>query len=346
MPDSNHLMTLGRHIDKGERKHPAATGDFSGLLSDLAIAVKLIWREVSKAGLLDILGSANKHNLSGDEVKKLDEFADRTIYAAMIHGGHLCAMASEESDDLMEIPPGNPMGKYVLIYDPLDGSSNIDANVSIGSIFGIYRRVTASGPGTIEDCLQPGYKQVAAAYVIFGSSTIFVYSTGSGVHGFTLDPSVGEFLLSHENMQIPKRGTTYSINEGNSEKWDSGVRKYIDHLKKDIPGTGRPYSSRYIGSLVADFHRNMLYGGIFMYPKDKTHPEGKMRLLYESAPLAFIIEQAGGLATDGQTRILEIIPSSLHQKTQLFIGSEENVREAEGFIKSQNEEMPAKSIRI
>ena len=336
MVEKKPLMTLGRHIDEGERKHPEATGDFSGLLSDLAIAVKLIWREVSKAGLMDILGTTNKHNQSGDEVKKLDEFADETIYKAMHHGGHLCVMASEESNGLMEIPPEYPIGKYVLIYDPLDGSSNIDANVSIGSIFGIYRRVTSSGAGALADCLQPGYKQVAAAYVIYGSSTIFVYCTGNGVHGFTLDPSVGEFLLSHENMRIPKRGKTYSINEGNYSRWDEGVRNYVDYLKADDRVNGRPYSSRYIGSLVADFHRNMLYGGIFMYPKDTIHPKGKMRLLYESSPLAFIVEHAGGRASDGCKRVLDIVPTSLHQPSPLFIGSEEDVKEAEGFMSKED----------
>jgi len=329
------LMTLGRHIDEGERKYPEATGDFSGLLSDLAIAVKLIWREVSKAGLIDILGSTNKQNLSGDEVKKLDEFANETIYKAMDHTGHLCTMASEESESLMEIPSKYPSGKYVLIYDPLDGSSNIDANVSIGSIFGIYRRVTRSGPGKLEDCLQPGYKQVAAAYAIYGSSTIFVYCTGNGVHGFTLDPSVGEFLLSHENLRIPKRGKTYSINEGNYLRWDGNVRKYVDYLKHEDKHSGKPYSSRYIGSLVADFHRNMLYGGIFMYPRDTVHPEGKMRLLYECSPLAYIVEHAGGRASDGCNRILDIVPSSLHQKTPLFIGSEDDVKEAEEFMQGK-----------
>ncbi|HUI30806.1 MAG TPA: class 1 fructose-bisphosphatase [Candidatus Acidoferrales bacterium] len=331
-PERNPLMTLGRHIDEGERKHPEATGDFSGLLSDLAIAVKLIWREVSKAGLIDILGTTNKHNASGDEVKKLDEFADETIYKAMNHGGHLCAMASEESDSLLNIPADYPIGKYVLIYDPLDGSSNIDADVSIGSIFGIYRRVTSSGPGTLADCLQPGYKQVAAAYTIYGSSTIFVYCTGNGVHGFTLDPSVGEFLLSHENMRIPTRSKTYSINEGNYLRWDNGVRTYVDYLKENDPPSQRPYSSRYVGSLVADFHRNMLYGGIFMYPKDTVHPEGKLRLLYECSPLAFIAEHAGGRASDGCRRILDIVPASLHQRTPFFVGSENDVKEVEEFL--------------
>lgn len=338
MADRNKLMTLGRHIDEGEHMHPEATGDFSGLLSDLAIAVKLIWREVSKAGLIDILGSTNRYNLSGDEVKKLDEFADITIYKAMDYGGHLCVMASEENEGLMEIPGIYPIGKYVLFYDPLDGSYNIDANVSIGSIFGIYRRVTRSGPGTVEDCLQPGYKQVAAAYAIYSSSTIFVYCTGNGVHGFTLDPSVGEFLLSHENMKIPKRGRIYSVNEGNYLRWDDGVRNYVDYLKKEDNSTGRPYSSRYVGSLVADFHRNMLYGGIFMYPTDSAHREGKLRLLYESSPLAFIVEHAGGRASDGCRRILDIVPTSLHQKTPLFIGSKEDVNEAEEFVQGKRKD--------
>ena len=330
---ATRLMTLGRHIMEGEHEHPEATGDFSGLLSDLAIAVKLIWREVSKAGLIDIIGSADKTNASGDEVKKLDEFADETIFKAMDHGGHLCVMASEECDGLMEIPERYHRGKYVLVYDPLDGSSNIDANVSIGSIFGIFRRVTPSGPGTLADVLQPGYKQVAAAYVIYGSSTIFVYCTGKGVHGFTLDPSVGEFLLSYENMRIPKRGKTFSINDGNYWRWEEGVRKYIDHLKEDDQSTGRPYSSRYIGSLVADFHRNLLYGGIYMYPRDTIHPEGKLRVMYEASPLAFIVEHAGGKASDGCTRILDIVPGTLHQRTPLFIGSDEDVKDAERFIK-------------
>ncbi|MFZ1082332.1 MAG: class 1 fructose-bisphosphatase [Candidatus Kryptoniota bacterium] len=344
MSERNKLMTLGRHIDEGERAHPEATGDFSGLLSDLAIAVKLIWREVSKAGLIDILGSTSRHNLSGDEVKKLDEFANETIYNAMDHTGHLCAMASEESEGLMEIPSKYPSGKYVLIYDPLDGSSNIDANVSIGSIFGIYRRVTPIGPGKPEDCLQPGYKQVAAAYVIYGSSTIFVYCTGNGVHGFTLDPSVGEFLLSYENMRIPKRGKTYSINEGNYLRWDQKVRSYIDYLKKEDNASCRPYSSRYVGSLVADFHRNMLYGGIFMYPSDSVHPNGKLRLLYECSPLAYIVEHAGGRASDGCIRILDIVPTSLHQKTPFFIGSEEDVKEAEEFV-SRGRPVPLGDLR-
>ncbi len=332
MAEKRRFMTLGRHIEEGEREHPGATGDFSGLLSDISIAVKLIWREVNKAGLINILGSANRTNESGDEVKKLDQFANETIRKAMDHQGHLCVMASEESNGLIKIPDRYQKGKYVLVFDPLDGSSNIDANVSIGSIFGIFRRVTPSGPGAVEDCLQPGYKMVAAAYVIYGSSTIFVYCTGEGVHGFTLDPSVGEFLLSHKSMRIPKRGRTYSINEGYYSRWEDGIKEYLRYIKEDDPSTGRPYSSRYIGSLVADFHRNLLYGGIFMYPCDKLHPNGKLRLLYEVAPLAFIVEHAGGRASDGVKRILATKPESLHQRTPVFMGSEEDVMEAERFL--------------
>lgn len=304
-------------------------------MSDLAIAVKLIWREVSKAGLIEIIGATDRQNESGDEIKKLDEFANETIYKAMDHGGHLCVMASEESGGLMAIPDEYPKGKYVLVFDTIDGSSNIDANVSMGSIFGILRRVTPSGRGTEADLLQPGHKLAAAAYVIYGSSTIFVYCTGNGVHGFTLDPSVGEFLLSHENMKIPRRGKTYSINEGNYGKWDDGVRNYIDYLKTDRPRENRPYSSRYIGSLVADLHRNILHGGVFLYPGDATHPDGKLRLVYECAPLSYIVEHAGGRASDGRRRILDIVPTDIHQRTPLVIGSEEDVKEAESFVQGK-----------
>ena len=326
------FMTLERHISEGERSHPDATGEFSGLLHDLSLAAKLVWREVSKAGLVNILGKTDRMNISGDEVKKLDEFADETVFRAMDHGGHLCVMASEENEDLLHIPPSYPEGKYVLLYDPLDGSGNIDANVTVGSIFSIFRRVTPSGPGTIDDVLQPGYRQVAAGYLLYSSSMMFVYSTGHGVHGFTLDPTVGEFLLSHENIRIPKRGAIYSINEGNSGRWDPAVQRYIAYLKADDKATGRPYSSRYIGSLVADVHRTLLYGGIYCYPGDTKNPGGKLRLMYENNPLAFIVENAGGAASDGKTRTLEIVPDSLHQRSPLYIGSREDVRLAEEFL--------------
>ena len=331
-PFPSKFMTLERHIIEGERQHPGATGAFSGLLHDLALAAKLVWREVTKAGLVNILGKTDRMNISGDVVKKLDEFADQTIYRAMDHGGHLCVMASEENEDLLHIPDSYPRGKYVLIYDPLDGSGNIDANVTIGSIFSIYNRVTKSGPGTMEDVLQCGDRQVAAGYVLFGASMMYVYTTGHGVHGFTLDPSVGEFLLSHENIRIPSKGSIYSCNEGNFERWAPGVQHYIRHLKQHDPASGRPYSARYIGSLVADFHRTLLYGGIYCYPGDTVNPNGKLRLMYENNPLALIVEQAGGASSNGSGRTLETMPESLHARAPLFIGSTEDVRLAEEFI--------------
>ncbi len=331
------IVTIERHIIEGERAHPGATGDFSGLLRDLTLAFKVIWREVSKAGLVDILGLTGNQNVHGEQVKKLDVFADETIYRAMDHGGHLCVMASEENEDVLHIPENYPTGKYVLLYDPLDGSSNIDANVTIGSIFSIYRRVTPAGRGSMQDCLQPGYKQVAAGYVIYGSSTMLVYTTGDGVHGFTLDPSIGEFLLSHENIRIPRRGKIYSVNEGNYRWWFDPVKKYVKYLQEEDKATSRPYSARYIGSLVGDIHRTLLYGGIFMYPGDSRNPDGKLRLMYEGNPMAFIVEQAGGKASNGERRILDIQPTKLHQRTPLFIGSEEDVTICEEFLQGKRD---------
>ncbi len=326
------FMTLERHIIEGERLHPGATGEFSALLHGLSLAVKLVWREVSKAGLVNVLGSTTRVNVTGDVVKKLDEFADETIYKAMDHVGHLCVMASEENEDLLHIPEQYEAGKYVLLYDPLDGSSNIDANITVGSIFSIFRRVTESGNGTIKDVLQSGVQQIGAGYVLYSSSMMFVYSTGAGVHGFTLDPTVGEFLLSHENIRIPRKGSIYSVNEGNFNRWDPGMKKYINYLKEQDTGSGRPYSSRYIGSLVGDFHRTLMYGGIYCYPGDTKNPEGKLRLMYENNPLAFIAEAAGGAASDGKRRILEIQPDALHQRSPLFIGSQDDVNTALEFL--------------
>jgi len=326
------LITLERHISEGERSHPGATGEFSGLLHGLSLAAKLVWREVTKAGLVNILGPTDRMNISGDVVKKLDEFADQTIYRAMDHIGHLCVMASEENEDLLQIPANYPEGKYVLLYDPLDGSGNIDANITIGTIFSIYRRVSSSGPGTMDDVLQPGHRQVAAGYILFGSSMMFVYSTGHGVHGFTLDPSVGEFLLSHENLRMPARGTIYSTNEGNYGRWSPRMQRYIRYLKEEHPESGRPYALRYVGSLVADVHRTILYGGVYCYPGDAKNPAGKLRMMYENNPLGYIVEQAGGAASDGTQRILDIQPTSLHQRSPLFIGSREEVRLVEEFL--------------
>ncbi len=332
------IITIERFIIEKEHEIPGATGEFSKLLTDLALAAKIVWREVSKAGLVDIIGSTGKVNISGDVVQKLDEFANEIFINVMQKGGHLCAMASEESKDLIDIPEELAKGKYVLVFDPLDGSSNIDVNVSIGSIFGIYRRVTPSGKGTIEDILQPGRNLVAAGYIVYGSSTIFVYTTGNGVHGFTLDPSIGEFLLSHENIRIPKKGDIYSVNEGYYERWDENMKKFINYLKAEDKATGRPYKLRYVGTLVADFHRTLLYGGIFMYPGDSKNPEGKLRLIYEAAPLAYVVEKAGGRASNGFQNILDIKPTSLHQKTPLFIGSEEDVKLAEKFLQGKAED--------
>jgi len=330
------FVTLYRHIIEQERKFPEATGQLSDLLADIALACKLISLEVNRAGLIDILGFTGDENIHGEEVKKLDEFAHDTLIRAMEVSGHLCAIASEESENFIAVDEKymgtRPMSKYICHFDPLDGSSNIDANISIGTIFSIYKRISKSGPGTLEDCLQKGSNQVAAGYVIYGSSTIMVYTTGQGVHGFTLDPTVGEFLLFYENIKIPKKSKTYSVNEGNYSKWDKNLQRYIDSLKNEDKEKGRPYSARYVGSLVADFHRNLLYGGIFMYPRDKKNTSGKLRLLYEANPLAFIVEQAGGRASDGKERILDIVPQGLHQKTPLFIGSENEIIEAEKYI--------------
>jgi fructose-1,6-bisphosphatase I len=330
---SSKLMTLSRHILEGERRHPDATGVFTGLLSDLSLAAKVVWREVTKAGLVNILGSTDSENVHGETVKKLDVFANETIYRAMDHGGHLCVMASEESGGLMKIPDQYPKGKYVLLYDPLDGSSNIEANITIGTSFAIFRRISESGDGTMEDCLQPGSSLAAAGYILFGSSTMFVYSTGNGVHGFTLDPSVGEFILSNENMKIPDKGKIYSVNEGNYYKWDIKVQKLFDYLKEEDKSTDRPYSLRYIGTMVADFHRTLLYGGLFAYPADKKNVNGKLRLMYECIPIAFLAEQAGGGASNGVIRILDVIPKELHETTPFYVGSKADVELAKSFIK-------------
>jgi len=324
------IRTVEQHILDEERMHPGATGDFTALLTTLTLAAKIISREVNKAGLVKITGETGEVNASGDAVMKLDIFAQQTIYRTMGHNGHLCVMASEESEDIIPLPPGSKRGKYVLMFDPLDGSSNIDVNASIGTIFSIHRKITNHAEdGSLEDCLQKGSQQVAAGYFIYGSSTMMVYTTGSGVHGFTLDPSLGEFLLSHEQIRIPSRGKIYSINEGNVHSWDAATRRYIEYLKEDRKDRGHPYTLRYIGSLVADFHRNLLKGGIFLYPG----PKGKLRLLYEASPLAMVVEQAGGSASTGSERILDLQPTSLHQKVPLIIGSREDVAEYNKFFK-------------
>jgi fructose-1,6-bisphosphatase I len=324
------IKTVQQHILDEERLYPGASGDFTALLTSLILSAKIISREVNKAGLVKILGVTDNINVHGEVVMKLDEFAQQTICLAMGHSGHLCVMASEESEGIIPIPEGSRKGKYVLMFDPLDGSSNIDVNASIGTIFSIHRRVSeGNADGSLEDCLQKGRDQVAAGYFIYGSSTMMVYTTGHGVHGFTLDPSLGEFLMSHENIRTPARGRIYSINEGNQTQWDAGTRRYIDYVKQDKKDVGLPYSLRYIGSLVADFHRNLLKGGIFLYPG----PKGKLRLLYEAAPLAMVVEQSGGAASTGSQSILDVQPKSLHQKVPLILGSREDVAQYEQFYK-------------
>lgn len=326
--------TVNRQIMNTQREIPEATGDFTALLTELIVAAKIISREVNKAGLADILGLSGKTNIQGEEVQKLDELANETIKKRMASCGYVCVMASEEEEDIVHALEGFE-GKYVIAFDPLDGSSNIDVNVNIGSIFSIYRKKSPGRKGTLEDMLQPGRNQVGAGYIVYGSSTMLVYTAGQGVHGFTLDPSVGEFFLSHPDIKIPAKGKTYSVNEGNYNYWSEGTKKYIDYIKDVDKNSGRPYSTRYIGSLVADFHRNLLRGGIFLYPmdyKDPAKPKGKLRLLYEANPLALIVEEAGGRASDGIRNILDIEPKTLHQRVPLIIGSKEDVDLAEKFI--------------
>lgn len=316
-------MTLTKFLLDEQRKHPGSTGSFTALFSDLVVAAKIISREVNRAGLIDIIGAAGGKNVHGEEVQKLDEFANSVIIKTMEHGGHLSGMASEEEDSFVKIDGRYPKGGYLLVFDPLDGSSNIDVNVSIGTIFSVLRCATGREL-TEADFLRPGAEQAASGYILYGSSTMFVYTTGHGVHGFTLDPSVGEFLLSHENIRIPEHGKIYSINEGNTKHWLPGTSRYIERLKSP----DKDFSARYIGSLVSDFHRNLLKGGVFLYPADKKSKNGKLRLLYEANPLAFIVEQAGGAASTGEERILDIVPRELHQRTPLIIGSRKDVDEA------------------
>jgi fructose-1,6-bisphosphatase I len=331
-------ITITEHILKKQRENPEATGAFTLLLSELIVAAKVISRDVNKAGLTDILGETGTVNIQDEQVQKLDVFANRVIIERMRHIGQLCCMGSEEVKDMIEIPAAYPKGNYILLFDPLDGSTNIDVNISIGTIFGIYKKRShdSSKDYLLTDILQPGIQQVAAGYFLYGSSTMMVYTTGKGVHGFTLYPSVGEFLLSHENICIPAKGKTYSVNEGNYPYWDEKTKALVDYFKAKDKASGRPYTARYVGSLVADFHRNLLKGGIFIYPadyKDPKKPAGKLRLMLEANPLAMVVKQAGGYASDGRRPILEIQPQELHQRTPLFIGSRQDVELAETFLK-------------
>jgi len=335
---SSKLVTIDRHIIDQERLHPDASGRFSSLLYDIALAAKIISREVNMAGLIeDILGKTGGTNVQGEEVQRLDEYAQEVMVKAMDHGGHLCCMVSEESEDIIPIPDRFQKGNYVLLFDPLDGSSNIDVNVSIGTIFSIHRRISPGPAGTLDDCLQDGRSQLAAGYVVYGSSTMLVYTTGqSGVHGFTLDPSIGEFLLSHPNITIPDPpARIYSVNEAYYARWSEGQRRFVESLRGTDENPGQGYRSRYIGSLVSDFHRTLLRGGIFMYPRDSSSPAGKLRLLYEAAPLALICEAAGGRASDGSENILDLVPDGLHARTPLYLGSAELVDRAEAFLRGE-----------
>ena len=331
---STSVVTIERYVIEQERLHPEATGELSGILVDLALAAKMIAMKVRMAGVIDILGAAGTDNVQGEHQQKLDVIANEIVVKAMDHGGRLCAMASEEEADVIPIPDGFKLGKYLLMFDPLDGSSNIDVNVPVGTIFSVVKKHTRGSRGELKDFLQPGRKQVAAGYVIYGSSTMLVYTTGQGAHGFTLDPSIGEFLLSHPDIRIPSTGRYLSVNDSYEPLWEPGVRTLMRRYR-GIEGDRKPLNVRYVGSLVADFHRNLLGGGVFAYPANTKSPKGKLRLLYEANPLAFIVEQAGGAATDGRTRILDVTPTELHQRTPLYIGSKDEVELAAAALGGQ-----------
>jgi fructose-1,6-bisphosphatase I len=328
------IVTIERFILEHQPSH--ALGDFTNLLYDIALAAKVIAIKTNRAGLVDILGRAESVNIQGEEQQKLDVYADNVIFQLCDHTGRLCVMASEEQENILAIPPQYPKGKYVLVYDPLDGSSNIDVNVSIGTIFSIFRCKDWDTRGRLEDCLQPGRDLAAAGYILYGVSTMLVYTTGYGVHGFTLDLELGEFLLSHEFITMPEPPLYYSANHSYFGRWSPGVQNYVRWLQGRDGSDAPKLSERYIGSLVADFHRNLLKGGVFVYPAETTKPDGKMRLLYEAAPLGFIAQQAGGYASSGTQPILDIEPTGLHQRTPLFIGNRPLVEQAEQFIRQHD----------
>jgi len=325
------ITTIQQFIADQEREYPSATGAFTDILLQVTLAAKIIARSVNKAGLVDILGQTGRQNIHGEAVKKLDEYANDVLIEVLGQGGSVGGMASEEVEGLIPVPEPYEVGPYVIAFDPLDGSSNIDANISVGTIFSVHRR-RGDGPLAEErDFLQPGSEQIAAGYVLYGSSTMLVFTTGAGAHGFTLDPSIGEFLLSHPHMRIPSPGKRiYSINEGNTTAWSPEQRRLIRAFRGEDGEA--PFSARYVGSMVADVHRTLLYGGIFMYPGTASKPEGKLRLLYEVAPLSLVCEQAGGASTDGRQRVLDIVPSSLHQRVPVFMGSTEYVEMARAYL--------------
>lgn len=332
----NKEPTLGEFVIENQKDFKYSTGELSRLLSSIKIAAKIVNRAVNKAGLASILGEAGEANVQGEDQQKLDVMANEVFIKALTSREVVCGIASEENEDFIQVksPKENAhMSKYVVLMDPLDGSSNIDVNVSVGTIFSIYRRISPeSGPVQMEDFLQPGNRQVAAGYVVYGSSTMLVYTTGNGVNGFTLDPSIGTFFLSHPDISFPKTGRIYSINEGNYIKFPKGVKNFLKYCQEDEDD--RPYISRYIGSLVSDFHRNMIKGGIYIYPSGTNYPKGKLRLLYECNPMAFLAEQAGGSASDGYQRIMDVKPTELHERIPFFCGSQKLVEKAEEFMKN------------
>lgn len=331
------ITTLNDFIVMRQKDFSFAKGELSSLLTHIGTAAKIINKKINKAGLVDILGRAGSTNIQGESQQKLDLFADRVFIDALRSSGECCGVATEENEnEIVFTEKFAKKGKYIVCLDPLDGSSNIDYNVSVGSIFSIYRRISERGVKvTNEDFMQEGTSQVAAGYIIYGSSTMLVYTTGNGVNGFTLDPSIGEFCLSHPCIKTPEDGRIYSINEGNYIYFPQGVKKYIKYCQESDSETGRPYTSRYIGSLVSDFHRNLLVGGIFMYPHDEKLPGGKLRVVYEGNPVAFIAEQAGGAATNGEKRILNIVPGDLHQRSPLYVGSKNMVEKIGEFLKKE-----------
>lgn len=327
------MVTIQQHIMEQQRHHPTATGEFSWLLSGITQATKIIAAKVRRAGLVDILGATGEKNVQGEETQKLDVFANEMLIRCLGYRGNVGILASEENDEPVIVRESGAAGRYIVLFDPLDGSSNIDVNISVGTIFSILERQSDAfgSRNSIADILQPGYRQRAAGYVIYGSSTVLVYTTGQGVHLFTLEPSTGAFLLSRENLKIPESGEIYSCNEANASSFPPSVQQYLAKIKQQEKPA---YTSRYVGSLVADFHRTLLKGGIFLYPPTKKAPKGKLRLMYECNPMAFIAEQAGGMATDGKRRVLEIAPESLHERTPLYIGSKRQVEEAMSFTKN------------
>ena len=330
---TNKVVTLTQFISDQQSLYPDASGELTRIFMDFVLASKIVNRDVRKAGLVDILGNFGTTNVQGEEVKKLDIMANDEFISALTLGGECCAILSEENEDIIRVTnSNNAKPKYIVAMDPLDGSSNIDVNASIGTIFSIFKRQSMAWTDvTMEDCLQKGINQIAAGYIIYGSSTMLVYTTGQGVNGFTLDSSIGEFCLSHPDIKIPKDGKLFSINEGNFHDFPEGVKNYIGYCKEKDETTNRPYGARYIGSLIADFHRNLLKGGIFIYPPSNKTPNGKLRLMYECNPMAFIVEQAGGRASTGLARVLDIVPHTLHQRVPLFIGSENMVIQAEAM---------------